>query len=242
MPAIARHNRAVAIDLPGFGGSDKPLGIRYGFEFFDDVVSGFLEALGIERLGGLAVHDIGGPIGLHWLVRNPERVEKLALLNTLVYPELSLAAKAFLIGGKLPLVRSVLTSERGLALAMRTGIVNRGRVTPQLLDGVRGPFQTREARRALAAAGTGLEPPGLVEIAEKLPALEIPVRVVYGERDRILPDVAKTMARVKRDLPQAEVTALPDCGHFLQEDAPEQVGELLAEHFADQPTNGSRET
>ena len=231
MPAIAERNRVVAIDLPGFGGSEKPLGIRYGFELYDLALSGFLEALGIGRLG-LAVHDVGGPVGLHWLVRNPERVEKLALLNTLVYPELSFAAKAFLIGGKLPLVRDMLTSDRGLTLAMRTGIVNRERITTELLDGVRSPFRTRDARRALAAAGTGLQPAGLVEIAEKLPALEIPVRVIYGAKDRILPDVAKTMARVKQDLPQAEVTALPDCGHFLQEDAPDEVGGLLADFFA----------
>jgi pimeloyl-ACP methyl ester carboxylesterase len=55
--------------------------------------------------------------------------------------------------------------------------------------------------------------------------------VVYGSRDRVLPDVADTMARVKADLPQADVTTLPDCGHFLQEDAPEEVGALLARFF-----------
>ena len=40
------------------------------------------------------------------------------------------------------------------------------------------------------------------------------------------------MARVARDLPQAEVTALSDCGHFLQEEAGEHIGTLLAEFFA----------
>ena len=59
----------------------------------------------------------------------------------------------------------------------------------------------------------------------------MPVRVIYGEEDRILPDVAKTMKRVQGDLPQAEVTSLPGCGHFLQEDRPEEIGLLLAEFF-----------
>ena len=57
----------------------------------------------------------------------------------------------------------------------------------------------------------------------------MPLRLIYGEQDRILPDIAETMARIARDVPHAEVTALPGCGHFLQEEAPEEVGELLGE-------------
>jgi len=55
----------------------------------------------------------------------------------------------------------------------------------------------------------------------------VPVRVVYGARDRILPDVAETMARVKRDVPQAEVTALPDCGHSPMLERPDAFTDLL---------------
>ena len=61
------------------------------------------------------------------------------------------------------------------------------------------------------------------EIEKRLPSLKVPVRVVYGERDRILPDVARTMSRVARDLPQTVVTAIPECGHFLQEERPDEV-------------------
>ena len=53
-----------------------------------------------------------------------------------------------------------------------------------------------------------------------------------GEDDRALTDVAATMARVAGGLPQAVVTPLPGRGHFLQEEAPEEVGELPAESFA----------
>jgi pimeloyl-ACP methyl ester carboxylesterase len=94
------------------------------------------------------------------------------------------------------------------------------------------PFGSSEARRALADAGIGLQLEGFQEIARELPALDVPVRIVYGAEDRILPDVEQTMARVAVDLPQAVVTALPGCGHFLQEEAAGEVGELLAAFFA----------
>ena len=60
------------------------------------------------------------------------------------------------------------------------------------------------------------------------PAFSGPVLLAYGERDRILPDVAQTMSRVKSDLPQAELHPLPDCEHFLQEDCPDKVDAILA--------------
>ena len=231
MRPIAERNHVVAVDLPGFGASDKPLGVRYGFELFDRTLDGFLAALEIEEIG-LAVHDLGGPVGLHWAVQHPERVTRLALLNTLVYPEFSEAVLQFIEACSKPELREQLTSPAGLEAAMGLGLADEARLTDEVITAVREPFRTPEARRALADAGIGLEPEGFVDIARLLPSLQMPVRVIYGERDRILPDVAETMARVKSDLPQAEVTPLPDCGHFLQEEAPEEIGRLLARFFA----------
>jgi haloalkane dehalogenase len=233
MEPIAERNRVLAIDLPGFGGSDKPLGIRYGFELFERTLDGFLAALGVEEVG-LAVHDLGGPIGLHWAVHRPERVTRLAVLNTLVYPEFSEAVLQFIKACSTPELREQLTSPAGLEAAMGLGLADEANLTPEMLDGVREPFRSPESRRALADAGIGLEPEGFAEIARLLPSLRMPVRVVYGEQDRILPDVGETMTRVKQDLPHAEVTALPECGHFLQEEAPDEVGALLARFFAGQ--------
>ena len=231
MEPIAHANRVVALDLPGFGASDKPLGIRYSFEFFTRALDLFLARLGIDR-HGLAVHDLGGPIGLHWTLARPGRVTKLALLNTLVYPEFSEATKEFVRACLSPELREKITSAAGLESILRDGLGDPATLSGDVLAGVLAPFQTADDRRALADTGVGLSLKGFAQIARQLPKLGIPVRVVYGARDRVLPDVAETMARVKNDLPQAEVTVLPDCGHFLQEDAPAEVGSLLARFFA----------
>lgn len=231
LPPVAERNRAIAIDLPGFGGSDKPLDTPYTFEVFGSALDGLLDRLGVDQLG-LAVHDLGGPAGVHWALRNSERVTKLALLNTLLYPEFSPMVQEFIRRCADPELRDDLTSPEGLEFGMRFGLADPDRLTEDSLAAVREPFGTPEARRALADAGIGLQLEGFVEIADGLPGLQIPVRVIYGEQDRILPDVAETMERVKRDLPQAEVTPLPDAGHFCQEEAGAEIGRMLAEFFA----------
>jgi pimeloyl-ACP methyl ester carboxylesterase len=231
MLPIAERNRVVAIDLPGFGASGKPLGVQYGFDFFERTLDGFLAALGIEEVG-IGVHDLGGPIGLHWTVHRPERVTRLGILNTLVYPEFSEAVLAFIRACSTPELREQLTSPAGLEFAMRLGLADESKLTPDVLEAVREPFHDPDSRRALADAGIGLEPEGFAEIARLLPTLTVPVSIVFGEQDRILPDVAETMARVRADLPQAEVTPLPECGHFLQEEAPARIGAALARFFA----------
>jgi haloalkane dehalogenase len=231
MGPIARANRVVALDLPGFGASDKPLDVRYNFAFFSRVLDQFLAQLGIDELG-LAVHDLGGPIGLHWLLHRPGRVTRLALLNTLVYPEFSDAVKEFIRACAAPDASDKITSPSGLEEVLRDGVADRASLRAETVAALLEPFQTPEARRALAAAGVGVERRGFIAIAQKLGELRVPVRIIYGERDRLLPDVAATMARVKADLPQAEVTAFPDRGHFIQFEAPEQVGDLLGRFFA----------
>jgi pimeloyl-ACP methyl ester carboxylesterase len=232
MVPIAQTNRAVAVDLPGFGASDKPLDRRYGFALFERTIDVLLAELGIDQTA-IAVHDLGGPVGVHWAIRNPQRVTKLALLNTLLYPELSEAVVEFVRLLRNPESRDRLTSPAGLESVMRRGLVDQSRLTDEVLRAVREPFRTEESRRALAAAGIQLELEGFAETGRRLHELRMPVRIIYGARDQLLPDVADTMARVERDLPQAVTTTLPNCGHFLQEEAPQQVGELLARFIAE---------
>lgn len=229
-PAIAIRNRVIAVDLPGFGRSSKPP-TGYGFPLYHRVLDGVLDTLGLDQVA-LVGHDIGGPIALHWALHRPSRVTRIALLNTLVYPQFAPSVLEFVRACLDPARRAALTSPVGLAEVMRLGVSDAGVLTDDVLDAVAAPFGDEPARLALAAAGAGLSARGFVEIERALPQLSVPVRVVYGEQDRVLPDIADTVARLRGDLPHAEVTALPGCGHFLQEEAPAQVGALLAAFLA----------
>ncbi len=230
MPAIAEHNSVIAVDLPGFGGSDKPLNIRYDFELFDRALDGLLDKLEMDQVG-IAVHDLGGPVGLHWMMANRDRVSRLAFLNVLVYPDFRPALIEFVRTLMNPETRDTLVGPEGLTQIMRDGVADKRKLTDELVAEVLGPFRDAPARQALAMAAIGLDPKEFHRIAEFVPTLDLPVRIIYGERDEVLTDIADTVEHLAKDLPQAEVTALPQCGHFLQEDDPEQVGRLLAEFF-----------
>jgi haloalkane dehalogenase len=228
IPTLAETHRVIAPDLPGYGLSDKPLDVDYSFELYESVLNNLLDALGIAQTN-LVVHDLGGPIGLYWATHNPQRVANIVLLNTLVYPETSWAVKLALLALRTPVLRDYIVSPKGIIGAMKLGVVHKERLSREVLTPYTAPFETPAARKALIKAGSGLSIQGLAEIARKLPNLEVSLRLIYGETDRALPDVAKTMQRIQRAHPQAELTALPNCGHFLQEDEPERVAELIGE-------------
>jgi pimeloyl-ACP methyl ester carboxylesterase len=228
LPELAKTHRAIALDLPGCGLSDKPLDVPYDYDFFADILDGFLDALDIGDTH-LCVHDLGGPVGLYWALRHPGRVPKLVILNTLVYPETSWAVKLFLIAMKTPGLRDFLVSPKGIVGAMQFGVANKARLNREVLTPYTAPFEGPAARKALIKAGSGLGIRGLAKIARELPNYATSIRLIYGEKDRVLPNVAKTMARLQRDHPKADLTALPNCGHFLQEDEPERVAQLISE-------------
>lgn len=226
MPILSENNRVIAIDLPGFGQSDKRPEDSFSFNYYLRVLDEFLQKLEIEKLS-LAVHDLGGPIGLLWAVRNQERLQKLILLNTLVYPEMSWAVKVFGLATVTPWVNMWLAGPSGIRFAMRFGVQQKEKLTKEVLKPYQEPFQGKQARKALLKSIQRMSMKGFKEIEQKLSELQVPVRIIYGINDRILPDVAKTMARVKKDLPQSELSALSNCGHFLQEDEPEEIAVLM---------------
>ena len=77
--ALAGRFRVIAIDLPGFGDSEKPIGATYDAQFFSDAVLDLLQALELERVD-LIGNSLGGRVALEVGLRHPDRVGRLALL------------------------------------------------------------------------------------------------------------------------------------------------------------------
>lgn len=232
LPVVARAGRrAIALDLPPLGRSRGPADERYTLELYARLLDGALAALGVDGRLGLCVHDAGGPIGLHWAVERVRRISDLCLLNTLTSPRLSWAVWGFLVAARVPLLRGGFASPLGVRRTIQLGVRTR-RLDDETLRRYSDPFRPPAARRAWLRAVGVFRAEMLRPVDEGLPRFrDTPVRLIYGRRDWILPEIADTMARVQGQLPHAELTVLPDLGHFLQEDDPERVGALLAEFF-----------
>ncbi|HRE90897.1 MAG TPA: alpha/beta fold hydrolase, partial [Myxococcota bacterium] len=135
MPHLAAQGlRPIALDLPGFGHTPPPPGQRLGFSTYDRAIEAFVHALGLDGAPlGLVVHDAGGPIGLHWASQHPHRVSRLAILNTLIYPEVSWAVVAFVAATRAPLISGLIARPSAIRLALRFGVHKR-KVPPEVLD------------------------------------------------------------------------------------------------------------
>ena len=83
-PAVAGQGlHAVAFDFPGLGLADRPDDFDYSWSGLARWMGEAIDALDIDRCH-LVVHDIGGPIGFEWAIRNPDRVLSMTALNTLL--------------------------------------------------------------------------------------------------------------------------------------------------------------
>ena len=230
MPDLGTRGWTIAPDLPGYGQSDKPMNARFNFDYWDNFISAFLNAVGAREVN-LVVHDLGGPIGLVWAVRHKEMLKHLVLLNTMVYPELNWSGKLFVALTKTPLLSRLMTRPFMIRATLALG-VNR-KLEAKIKDQYAQTYRDPAARQCLLTSVYHLEIAESARTAKDFAGLDIPVTCIYGENDRLLPDVAHTMKRVKQDLPQATIIRIPDCGHFLQEDQPHILNSALIKRLAE---------
>lgn len=219
--------QVIAIDLPGFGDSDKRINDSFSFRYYSRIIDGFLDQLKIPAVT-LGVHDLGGPLGLYWMVNNMEKVDRLLLFNTLVYPKFSFAVKLFGLASVLPGIRKLLTSPAGIKRAMYFGVCQQSKLTPEIIAKYQAPFEDDNARAVLLKSVQRLSIKGFKEISGQLKTFTGKVLIIYGEQDRILPKVANTMEKVKQDLPQSIIIKLPNCGHFIQEEEPKKISAAIS--------------
>lgn len=226
--ALSDRHRVIALDLPGFGDSDKPIGAAYDAPFFATACAELLDALQLDRVH-LIGNSLGGRVALEMALRWPDRARRLALLAP------SLAWRRARTWA--PLVR-LTRPELGLVhLAPRAivdGIVrllipgaNDGWVAAGVDEFLRS-YVTPSGRAAFYAAARHIyldEPHGADGFWTRLAGLEPEALFVWGRRDRVVPIGFKR--HVADALPRACHLEL-DCGHVPQIERPGDTHQAIA--------------
>jgi pimeloyl-ACP methyl ester carboxylesterase len=226
--ALAGSFRTIAIDLPGFGDSYKPLDVPYHPPFFARAVVELMAALGLERAHVIG-NSMGGRIALEMGLRFPERVGRLVLLA----PSLAWRRErpwAPFVRVLSPHVGLVQVTPRWVveAIAHRILPVAQSTWVRAGVDEFLRVYLTPRGRVALYAAARQIyleEPRGPKGFWTRLAELEPPALFIWGKHDRLVP--IAFAAHVKDTLPTARHLEL-DCGHVPQIERPADTHVAIA--------------
>lgn len=224
-----RGLRGVAFDFPGMGLAERPRDFDYSWSGLAAWTGEAIDALGIERCH-LVVHDIGGPVGFEWAIRNPERVASLTALNTLVNAATfhrPWTMHPFSIRGLgeawLWTTPAFLFSE----LFYLQGVGSRAAVSRAEIYAYRELVMREDRGRAFLRIMRGFELTPVKErfLLDGLAGRAYPAQIVWGRDDPALG--AARREEVQRALGVAEPTLLA-AKHFLQEDQPAAIAAAVA--------------
>lgn len=237
-PLASAGLRVVALDQRGYGQSDKPAGRQaYVLDTLADDVLGVADALGHERFAVVG-HDWGGIVTWHLAGRNPDRIERAAVLNAphpatvgrhmLTHPD-QVARSAYVAFFQLPLLPEWALGAAGFASLRRTLVTTArpGSFTEDDLDRYRQAWAQPGALTAMLNWYRALPMQSFPSTPERI---RVPVRVVWGDRDVALQRGLAEAGVALCD--HGEVFHLPEATHWVQHDEAERVGRLLVEFLA----------
>ena len=225
--------RCIAPDYMGFGKSDKPLDKPYTLARHIENTTALLLDLDL-RDATLVMQDWGGPIGMGFATEHPDRIKRLVILNTWAFrvPEGTRLAPL------LELFRQPHVGEamvQGLNLFVEgflpAGIYHQERL-PEIMPAYRAPFPDWNSRigtlrfpRDIPVGDDHPSTPTMGRIQDNLSKVNVPTVLIWGMQDpAIPPPVTQAWKSV---YPHAETHEIETASHFLQEDEPDRIIEIM---------------
>jgi haloalkane dehalogenase len=232
--------RAIAVDHVGCGLSDKPQSYSYTLA---QHVANLVRLIDELDLSGMTLlgHDWGGAIGLGAVLQRPDRFARLILFNTGAFPPPFVPLRIRIcrtpLLGALAVRRLNLFARAALSMAVHKP----ERMTPAVKAGLLAPYDTWEHRVAIHRfvddiPFTRRHPTWstLENIEKQLPALAtLPTQFIWGMRDWCFKPLC--LQRLNQVFTDAEVHRLADAGHYVIEDAHEQIVPLVRRFLEKHP-------
>lgn len=231
MEALAKHYRVIAVDLLGYGKSSKGK-FSANMSFHVEHLEGFLSQLGINK-AHLLGHSMGAQIAMTFALQYPEKTLSLSLMAPAGIETFSSEQKAFFASVTPEAVANTPDAQYRQNLALNFYAFNekaefmyadRMQIKQDAL------FQDYCYVVAQGIQGMLNEP-----VFDRLPELKLPVLVVYGSQDALIPnrylnpqwDTQKIAARAQEQMPHAKVQLVEQAGHFVMFEQPDQVNYLI---------------
>jgi len=228
-PGLALANRtAFAVDLFGYGESDRPFDAQYGIAAQSDYLDRALTALRLSKATIVGI-DLGAAIAMHLAYSRPERVERLVLINAIAFEDVpaediktmqrNTARFALRISrgvlGAAPLIRELL--ERSVA--------NPEHMPDALTARYLAPYVGQEGLNHLLALARSVDDEDMAEI--ELGQIDCPTLIIWGDQDRFVGP--KLGDRLADAIPGSRLVRLPGTGRLVPEEAPETLTNMILE-------------
>jgi pimeloyl-ACP methyl ester carboxylesterase len=232
-PALAANGfHVLAIDLLGFGYSEKPAWFDYSITSQARVVSRFMDRLGVGR-ATVVGSSYGGAVAATLALDYPERVEKLVLVDAVCNDEVK----------NHPVLK--LTSVRGIGEMLTPFLVDSraflrhrmhstlARANHHLIDeervsSVLRPLRAADAHRSLLATSRNWHASRIEQDAN---LIRQPTLIIWGEEDTVIP--IKDGYKLNEEILNSRFIVLRDCGHVPPEEKPEIFTALVTEFCRD---------
>ena len=230
--AVAKNGQqAIAVDLIGCGLSDKPQDWPYRLDgHIRNLEQLINDELKLPKVS-LILHDWGGPIGMGYAVRHPEKIDRITLMNTAAYISTDVPKSIYL--ALCPFLGALLVRGFNLLINVALRKAPAKPLPKDVRDGYRFPYQNWHDRIAVQRFPQDLplkpQHPSyqtLLDIENKLPILtEKRITLIWGEKDFCFP--VKFLRRWQSIFPKARTFTFPNASHFLLEDAKDQILPIL---------------
>jgi pimeloyl-ACP methyl ester carboxylesterase len=234
-PPIARAGHtAFAIDLLGYGESDRPLEADYSIAAQTDYVERALAALRVSRATVVGV-DIGGGVAQRLAATRPDRVSRLVLINSVAFDECpgrdvravqrGTARHAFRVA------QGVLGAAPLLKLVLEDSVANTAHMPPRLVARYLAPYVGSDGVLHLLTLARALHAADVEELDVQM--IHAPTLIVWGEEDRWLD--SGLAERLQQAIAGSSVVRLPSVARLVPEEAPAALTQMLLEFIAWSP-------
>jgi len=216
---LKQFYRCIAIDLPGNGLSDKNEH-PYSMQFFAKSVADFIEVLKLKNVT-IVGHSMGGQVAMTTLINYPGCAQSLVLCAPAGFEHFSHLDKAIYTKA-IHLFDFISSDEQALRHVIESSFYrnqSQGESIVAELTGLMKTYKLNTYRKMVEACiNAMLDEP----VYDKLDAIKLPVLVIYGSNDALIPNkmihhtTTEHLAKeAVKKFPDATLILLPDCGHFV---------------------------